>query len=316
MSEAQKRQIKSELQDHLESLNKHNSDIQKLKWQEEQDESWLTQELDMCESYIAKIRECNALLSENATRSSSTIDTARSLLKSPTAPLPELKSNEGEDLLNFFKDFEDITSMFKYSEYDKFILLKQQISGRALVLLNSLESDKQGYVHAKVLLTEALASKDNRILVAIKQISEMKMNQETDPFKYVSKMRNLTQSVNSLSLGSEDFLWYFSWHSMNESFKQHMTAITNSSRPTLKQITGNFFEASERYLEQKSSVRSKVKSSNGEKIPAVRMHQVMQEISVTTKIKISSHVSSVPPAVNQLSIQFISVTSFQMLGQK
>ena len=95
LSKTQKSQIKSELQDHLESLKKHNSDIQKLKWQEEQDESWLTQELETCESYFAKIRECNALLCENATPSSSTIDTARSLLKSPTAPLPALKVMKG-----------------------------------------------------------------------------------------------------------------------------------------------------------------------------------------------------------------------------
>ena len=201
LSETEKNQLKSELQDHLETLKKYNLDIQKLKWQEEPDENWLTQELSTCETYSSKIRECNVLLNENATPSSNALDTARSLLKSPTAPLPEFKSKEGEDLLKFFKDFEDITSMFKYSEYDKFILLKQQISGRALVLLNSLESDKQGYVHAKALLTEALASKDNRIFGIIKQLSEMKIDYGTDPFEYVSQMRNLTQSVNSLSLG-------------------------------------------------------------------------------------------------------------------
>ena len=250
LPETERNQIKSELQDHLESLKKQNAEIQNLKWQEGEDESWLQSELDVCETYFSKIRECMALLNQKVT-SPSELDTARSLLKSPTAPLPEFKSREGEDLLKFFQDFEDVTSLFRYSEYDRFVLLKQQISGRALVLLNSLESDKQGYEHAKKLLTEALASKDNRIFATIKQISEIRMTYDSDPFEYVSQMRNLTQLVSSLNLGHEDFLRYFFWQGLNDSFKHHMTAITNSSKPTLKEINEKFFQASERYLEQK-----------------------------------------------------------------
>ena len=195
LSTAQKDQLKTQLQDHLEVLKKQNAEIQNLKWGLEEKEDWLDEELAVCESYFDKIRECFSLLKENATPSEATIDTARSLLKSPTAPLPKFKSQEGEDLIKFFKDFEAITSLFKYSEYDCFILLKQQISGRTLSLLNALESDKQGYVHAKILLTNALASKDNRIFGVIKQLSEMKMSSESDPFEYVSLMKNLTQSV-------------------------------------------------------------------------------------------------------------------------
>ena len=109
--------------------------------------------------------------------------------------------------------------MFKYSDYDKFILLKQQISGRALVLLGSLESDKQGYVHAKKLLTDALASKDLRNFNTIKKISEINMKFDSDPFEYVSQMRNLTQAAESLSLEREDFLRYFFWQGLNDQFK-------------------------------------------------------------------------------------------------
>ena len=255
LTELEKKKIKSELQDHLEALKKYNGEIQKLKWSEGEDESWLNVELDLCENYFVKIRECTAELETTVTPSNASADTARSLLKSPTAPLPEFCSHEGEDLLKFFKDFEDITSMFKYSDYDKFILLKQQISGRALVLLGSLESDKQGYVHAKKLLTDALASKDLRIFNTIKKISEITMKLESDPFEYISQVRNLTQSADSLSLGREDFLRYFFWHGLNDQFKVHLTQITNSTRPTLEQINNNFFEACERYNEQRKKFK-------------------------------------------------------------
>ena len=131
LSTAQKDRLKTQLQNHLEVLKKQNTEIENLNWCLGEKEDWLDDELAVCESYLYKIRECFSLLKENATPSEVNIDTACSLLKSPTAPLPEFKSQEGEDLIKFFKDFEDITSLLKYSEYGNFILLKKQISGRA-----------------------------------------------------------------------------------------------------------------------------------------------------------------------------------------
>ena len=58
LSETEKSKVKSELQDHLELLKKHNANIQNLKWQEEEDEAWLKNELENWEAYFGKIREC------------------------------------------------------------------------------------------------------------------------------------------------------------------------------------------------------------------------------------------------------------------
>ena len=266
LSDVEKDQIRVQLQDHLNELKKLNSDIQTQKWAEEENENWLNDEFKVCESYFVKIRECNALLKTNATPSEVPLDTARSLLKSPTAPLPQFKSQEGEDLLRFFKEFEDITSMFKYSEYDRFILLKQQVSGRASILLSSLESDKQGYLHAKNLLTQALATEDIQTFNVIKQLSEMKMDYDSDPFEYISKMRTLTETVQTLNLDADSFLRYFFWQGLNESFKTHLTQITNFSKPTLQQINDKFFEAAERYQVSQNSRKRKfnVRTSNVE----------------------------------------------------
>ena len=46
-------------------------------------------------------------------------------------------SADGEDLTRFFSEFEDTISKYHYSEYDKLLLLKQQLSGKALILVNS-----------------------------------------------------------------------------------------------------------------------------------------------------------------------------------
>ena len=215
-------QVREELLEHLSELKNYDQEIQTQKWDVKEDESWLNNEFDACARYSEKIRECVALLKECFATPSTSIDQARSLLKSPTAPLPEFKSREGEDLLKFFKDFEGFTSIFNYSDYDRFILLKQQISGRALILLNSLEPDKQGYSHAKDLLTSALATKDIQIFNVIQQLSEMKMNYDTDLFEYVSKMRNITETVERLDLKRDSFLRFFFWRGMNDTFQTHI----------------------------------------------------------------------------------------------
>ena len=93
------------------------------------------------------------------------------MLKSPVSPLPKFASKEGEDLHKCFFQFEETLSKFSYPEYDKLLLLKQQVSGRASILLNSLESDKQNYAEAKKLLTDALASQGVRKFNVIKQLS-------------------------------------------------------------------------------------------------------------------------------------------------
>ena len=239
--------LRAELSDHLSNLKECNQKIQNLKCSNSEDESWVTGELEMCESYFSKIRECFSHIDSVSTNVTSQFESARSLLKSPTAPLPEFKSREGEDLLKFFQEFEDVISKFNYSEYDKFLLLKQQISGRASILLSSLESDKKGYSHAKDLLTTALASKDSQIFNVIKQLSELKMRYDCDAFEYISHMRNITETVNRLQLNTESFLRYFFWHGLNDSFRNHLTLISNSSRPSLNQINTLFFEAAERY---------------------------------------------------------------------
>ncbi len=154
---------------------------------------------------------------------------AQGLLKSPIAPLPKFLSRDGEDLNRFLTQFEETINRFSYPEYEKLLLLKQQISGRALLLVDSLEADKQSYTQAKILLQSALASPDTQRFNTIKQISEMKLTYENDPFEYISKMRNLTESVKNLNIDAESFLQYFFWNGLNDTFKNQIVQITNTT---------------------------------------------------------------------------------------
>ena len=50
-----------------------------------------------------------------------------------------------------------LPAKFKYTDYDRFLLLKQQISGRASALIDSLDSAQHSYQKAKKILYLAIA---------------------------------------------------------------------------------------------------------------------------------------------------------------
>lgn len=43
----------------------------------------------------------------------------------------------------FLKNFEQTTSKFNYTQYDKLLLIKQQITGKAAILVDSLDTESQ-----------------------------------------------------------------------------------------------------------------------------------------------------------------------------
>ena len=183
--------------------------------------------------------------------------TALSMLKSASAPLPKYSSNEGEGLVKFLQQFEETTKCFSYTDYDRFLLLKQQISGRALALIDSLDCAKHSYQKAKDLLLTALASTAQQKFNVIKQMASLNLDYSSEPFEYIGKINSIHNSFKTLQITTEDILQYFSWNGLNESFKTQLVHITNNSRPTLEEIKGKFFEANDRYLSAKSKFRNR-----------------------------------------------------------
>ena len=226
----------------LQDLCSLDDEIQKKKIDSSKADEEFMREIERCEQYIDLIHECLACLEDKARVVNSTVDTARSYLRSPVAPLPKFCSREGEDLLKFLQSFEETTERFNYPDHDRFLLLKQQISGRALSLVESLEIDKQSYVHAKDLLVRALASPENLKFSMLKQLSEMKMPLGSDPYEYISKMRTITESVSSLKIDVDSILQFFFWSGMNETLKTQFIQITNKTKPSLREINDNFFQ--------------------------------------------------------------------------
>ena len=241
-------ELKAKLKGYSTELGKYNQIIQNS-WTEDTKEETIEKELSDCETYNDKILRCLALLETPETPPPKFHTDVKSLLTCPTAPLPKFSSKEGEDLCSFFREFEETLVKYKLPDYDKLLLLKQQLSGRASILVSSLESDKQGFSHAKELLTKAFASNDVQVANTIKELLSLKMLHTSDPYEYFSKVRTLMERVKKLDLDLDSFLQYFIWEGMNKEFRKHMTEITGKNKPDLKSILDKFYVTTERYLE-------------------------------------------------------------------
>ncbi|XP_066941280.1 uncharacterized protein [Macrobrachium rosenbergii] len=271
LASAAREKLRLQFEQWLPELKDFNKQILELKyeeWDDEEEERRSEEELDSCQVYNDKLLFCLVAIrnpsepSSSVSHSNDTLSSARSLLKSPIAPLPKYTSSDDEDLARFFEEFEDTLSKFQYPEYDKLLLLKQQISGRALVLVESLEADKQGYSHAKQLLLKALASDDTQKFNVLRQLSHLKLSSITDPYEFISKVRLIMERIRKLKMTVDCILQFFIWEGLNDSFKNHLIQITNSSKPTLNEIVDKFFEASERYCSQSKKTKEVTKQSS------------------------------------------------------
>ena len=267
LSEAEKLSKLKLIQSFETKLESLNQDIQSLLWDDAHDVKVIEKDIDECISYTVKIEELKVHLATTRVRTNS--GNARSLLKSPTAPLPKYTSAPGEDITRFFAQFDAAVGKFPYSDYEKLQLLKQQVSGRATKLLESLQADKQGYSDAKKLLDAALASTELQKFETLKRMADMRLSYDDDPFDYISQIKSIDANFNKLSITVEDVKRYFYWTGLNESFKNQLINLTGETRPSLQEINDNFFKASERYVlaqEKFKKRRDSKQKNNTEKV--------------------------------------------------
>ena len=221
-------------------------------------------DVEDCQEYMDKIASLLPLLDVNMPNSTTSTDSARTLLKQPIAPLPKFFSREGEDFLKFINEFESTTRCFNYPDRDLLLLLKQQIEGRAKCLLSSLEADKQTFKDAKELLSKAFASEEARKASTVKRLTRLHLKEGEDPFVFISELKSIIENFNVLNIDTDEVIKFFAWNALNERFRLHLVQITNNTHPSLKQMVDNFFNACERYEQGKQkkeySGRSKSES--------------------------------------------------------
>ena len=169
----------------LVEIKDYDSRIRDIKWSDSIDEDEFVLELSTCERYVDQINEILAILVDRPNVASE--NNSRSLLKNPVIPLPVFHSSPEENIDKFFQEFESVSVQQAFSERDKFLLLKQQVHGRAAYLISSLELSNQSYDNAKDLLRSAFASTSLQKYNTVKLLSELKLKQSDDSFSYIGK---------------------------------------------------------------------------------------------------------------------------------
>ena len=201
-------------------------------------------------------------------------------LKLPSAPLPQFKSSPSECLETFFSNFESVILKFNLSQYEKFILLKQNLQGRASVLIESLESTKHTYDEAKNFLVNALDSPLTRKYKIIQDLMALDLSYDKDPYVHASQMRMIKESFSNLDIDVDCIIQFFFWKGFNQSLKSIFVNITNNTYPTLSQIEENLFPALERYevvqsqFKRRKNNKSPKKLSNSLSVGAISMQHV------------------------------------------
>ena len=109
-------------------------------------------------------------------------------------------------------------------------------------------------------MLKALASDDTRRFNVLRQLTRLKFSPGTEPFEFISKVRLMIESFKKLNIQVEHVQQFFIWEAINEDFQSHLVQITNAAKPTLAQITDNFFDAAERYRSQIKQNKAAYKS--------------------------------------------------------
>ena len=166
-------------------------------------------------------------------------------LKLPDIPLPEFSNREGENIVTFLEDFEQIVDRSNLTSYEKFVYLQRQLKGDPLTLIKSLDRTEQNYNAACDLLQKAFASKVTQQNAAISRLASLKFGD--DSFKFISEIRQISESFKVLNISGTEVLQYFIWQSMPTALKTQFIHITNKNNPSMDDINEQIFDAVDRY---------------------------------------------------------------------
>ena len=281
-----------EIGDLKEEIKASNKEVANLIWRHTEDEAVLNQEMEDVDSYNQKLTALHNSLDDRVSELTRVIsdspdqpshsggfisDHSRisNQLKLPQLPLPEYSNTDGENLHDFFQNFENIMDKCALSNYEKFLCLMKALSKEPLDLIKSLQGSQQSYVEAKQLLIKAFASPMRQKHEAIKRLVNLSLPPNGEIYSYISKLRIIIQTFNNINMEVKDILQYFIWHSMPKSLQNQFVHITNTNNPQLAQIEEHLFEAAERFSDiKKSSNANKVSNiskstTNGSKLETV-----------------------------------------------
>lgn len=157
-------------------------------------------------------------------------------------PLPTFDGSHAK-YHKFIDQFEKVLAKYNLSEFEKFSYLVKSVNeGPARQLMEIVEASTMDYPTAKRLLDRAYPLGHVQQDSIIKDIVKLKFDPK-EPFKWISSAEVFNLQLTATKVTGETFLQYFLWNSLNDTYRQKLSEITQKSRPSVKEICDSFFDA-------------------------------------------------------------------------
>ena len=234
-------------------------------------ESAMLNDINESESYEQKFESINSKLRQkiselsilnSAAENSDQNFTGREInkLKLPELPLPKFSNLPGEDLIQFFLNFEQIIDKYNLSDYERFVYLERQLSSDPLTLVKSLTGSKKSYTEAKNLLNQAFARPIKKKLDVVKQLSDINFN-EKEPYEFVSQVKLIIGAFDSLEIDNDIIIQYFVWSRLPIEYQREILNLSGNSYPSIEDIQSHIFVAIDR-IKSKTFINSKLEPTS------------------------------------------------------
>ena len=217
----------------------------------EVNEAAIEAEIEAAETYATKIVRVTVILERELLKRTEKAKKAavatqkQTKFKSPAAPFVKYEESTGAlGLVKWFSEFEEIAAKFVLSDFEKFTLLKENITGEPLNLVNTINFQDRSFAAAKELLLTAFAQKGALKTEAVRKLLGLKPTKNYH--HYAAEMRNIREVFSANEIKLEDVFEHIFLDSMNGVLKRNLVKITNTNHPTLQQIEEKIFEAIER----------------------------------------------------------------------
>ena len=286
--------------DRLDSLNEEYLELViQLKKPSEQE---LDEEVTKCEEYQDKAAACIALiqglLTTPGTPDPSTPTVlayqSRSFLKPPQTPLPSFEGKDIEDISRFLAEFEKAIQPYKYTDYDKFLLLKKQTIGKAGSLLGSLDGSKQTYRDAKTLLEQAFGDREIQKYNLLSKLTSLNLK-TTESYELYSEFNSITASLDNLYVTAKDLYRFSLWKALPHAYQTQYLAYSTESVPEFDVLKKHYFDVCRRV--QNSNTQTQEKEKN----PSSLKHKSNKSSAVTlaTGVKIPDEGAANPQSAKE-----------------
>ena len=204
--------------------------------------------------------------------------------KPPEVPLPSFDPDEKSNFQTFIKELEVFFARYpKIGEDQKFLYLKKHLKKKAFQLVSELPFDQQNYSFARDLLYKAYADPHAEKAAIFKQLADLKYKNSSTEF--FGDLNYLLRMVQFHKVTAEEFIGHFAWRALPTNLRSVLVQMTNSSHPTVQQISDKIFDAQRRVEEFRELQEKKFKSSKTSKPAPKKPEKQEKTTSMAAQVK-------------------------------